>query len=294
MLEKRLNKEAPELSARVRDCTYVLTRMLDHYLRRFPSFTDHSLLHSLTVLESCNQIIGREQVKKLGTLECYVLIMSCYLHDIGMGISEGELEKYSKEIDFGDYFMNHPRDNEAQAVRDFHNELSGVFINKFADFLEIPSPELTQAISRVARGHRKTDLFDDEKYGIIKTQGQILRINYLSAVLRLADEIDVASDRNPELLFDTSNITDERSILAFGTHESISRVDVTAYEIVLIVDYKSSEYVEPVEKLKDKIQATLDYCREVAEKKSDLTIWQKTVRIKKAGAQTRDMNFSGK
>ncbi len=284
LLEKRLKEEAPELSGRVRDCTYVLTRMLDHYLRRFPSFTDHSLLHSLTVLEFCNQIIGREQVKKLGALECYVLIMSCYLHDIGMGISEGALEKYSKEIDFEDYFMKHPEEDENQVVRNFHNELSGVFINKFADFLEIPSPELTRAIAQVARGHRKTDLFDDQEYGIIESQGQTVRINYLSAVMRLADEIDVASDRNPELLFDTSNITDERSILAFGTHESISRVEVTDDEIVLVADYKSPEYVELVEKLRDKIQETLDYCREVADKKSDLTIGLKTVRIEEVKA----------
>ncbi|WP_205948352.1 HD domain-containing protein, partial [Pyramidobacter sp. C12-8] len=60
--------------------------MLESFLPRFPDFTDHTILHSMDVLEYCNMLIGEKQIERLSAAECYVLIMSCYLHDIGMGI----------------------------------------------------------------------------------------------------------------------------------------------------------------------------------------------------------------
>ncbi|OON84663.1 hypothetical protein B0D78_12545, partial [Pyramidobacter sp. C12-8] len=69
-----------------KDSAAVLQKMLESFLPRFPDFTDHTILHSMDVLEYCNMLIGEKQIERLSAAECYVLIMSCYLHDIGMGI----------------------------------------------------------------------------------------------------------------------------------------------------------------------------------------------------------------
>ena len=100
-----------------------------------------------------------------------------------------------------------------------------------------------------------------------------------AAVLRLADEIDVGMDRNPELLFDTSKLTRQVDIDAFGTHESIRTVDVTADAIILGTRPKEPRFVQLIETLAGKIQETMDYCRDVAEKRSDLRITQERVEI---------------
>ena len=279
LLEKRLKEEAPDLHQRVVDCVFVLQRTLDSFLSWFPDFTDHSSLHSMDVLDFCNQLIG-EQIKLLTIPECYALVMACYLHDIGMGVTRDNFESFTKEINFADYVRKNPDASEAKIIRDFHNEYSGLFIRRYADLFDIPSEDLVFAIIQLSRGHRKTDLYDEKEYPTIQTPDGVIRTAYLSAVLRLADEIDVGADRNPELLFDTSKLTKQVDIDAFGTHESIKTVEVTKSEIILHTLPKEPRYVPLIEELAGKIQKTLDYCRDVAAKRSDLRITQERVVVK--------------
>lgn len=275
-LEKRLKDEAPELHRRVSDSIVVLQRMLQGFLTWFPDFTDHSVLHSLDVLDFSNRILG-EDVKKLTIAECYVLIMSCYLHDIGMGISEKDFEKFSKHLNITDYRLKHSGITDPDTIRNLHNEYSGLFIREYAALFDIPSEELIFSIIQVSRGHRKTDLYDEKEYPDIETEHGLVRTAWLSAIIRLADEIDVAADRNPELLFDTSNLTKQKDIDAFGTHESIQSVEVTDNAIILHVKLKEPRYGALVDDLAGKLQETLDYCRDVAGKRSDMTIHQQNV-----------------
>ena len=278
LLETKLKEESPELHRRMRDSITVLHNMLDSFYSWFPDFTDHSILHSMDVLYFSNQIIG-EQVHKLSAWECYVLIMACYLHDIGMGISRKDYEEFSEKLDLAEYRKRHPTADEAKIIRDHHNEFSGMFIRKYADLFDIPSEEILFAIIQVCRGHRKTDLLDESEYPTFAIEGEPVRTAFLSAVIRLADEIDVGADRNPELLFDTSKLTKQVDIDAFGTHESIRTVTVTAKEIILSVRLKEPRFQELVEELAGKVQHTLDYCREAAQQRPELGIRQETVKI---------------
>lgn len=280
LLERKLREESKDLHRRAAESVFVLQTMLSKYLTRFPDFTDHSFLHSMNVLDYCNRIIGDDQIKKLCPEECYVLIMSCYLHDIGMGIGDRDFAEFSEKLDFGDYFDNHDKRNDAETIRAFHNEYSGLFIRKYSEVFDIPSESMTRAIVQVSRGHRKTDLLDRSEFGDIKTGDAIIRTAYLSAVMRLADEIDVASDRNPILLFVDKALKDETSIIEFGLHESILHVDVEDDAVMLHTRPKTAEYRPKIEMLADKITDTLNYCKAVAEQTSDLRIRQNRVIIK--------------
>ena len=282
LLEKRLKEENPDLHKRMQDSVVVLQRMLESFFTWFPHFTDHSILHSLDVLDFCNKLL-RDQVWQLNVSECYVLIMSCYLHDLGMGVSRNNFEVFTREIKFAEYQSEHPGVSEATIIRDFHNEYSGLFIRKYADLFEIPSEEMLFAIVQLSRGHRKTDLYDQTEYHDVETPYGVIRVAYLSALLRLADEIDVGIDRNPEILFDTSKLTKQVDIDAFGTHESIMSVEVDENAITLHTKPKEPRFVPIIETLAQKIQNTLDYCRDVAQKRSDLRITQQRVVIVQCG-----------
>ena len=278
LLENRLKELSPDLSKRVSACVVVLGGMLDSFLSWFPDFTDHSLLHSMDVLYFANHLLGH-QVEQLNAYECYTLIMSCYLHDIGMGVPEKLFDEFKDQLDLTEYYRKYPNAAPPKLIRDMHNEFSGLFIKKYADMFDIPSDDLCFAIVQVSRGHRKTDLYDVKEYPDIKTDKGVIRTSYLSAVLRLADEIDVGVDRNPELLFDTSKLTKQVDIDAFGTHESILEVAVTNNAVILRSKPKESRFAAHIEGLAGKIQQTLDYCRDVAEKRSDLRITQQRVEI---------------
>lgn len=278
LLEKRLQNEAPDLHRRVTDSVAMLYTMLESFLSWFPDFTDHSLLHSLDVLDYSNQILG-DQVWALNTLECYVLVMACYLHDVGMGISRKDFEVFEKELESKGTLKESHSIAEAQIIREQHNELSGMIIKKYSKLFDIFDKDTMFAIIQVARGHRKTDLLDEFEYPNIQTKNGVIRTPYLAAVIRLADEIDVASNRNPELLFDLSNLTNQKDIDAFGTHQSIRSVEVRSDNIELIVSPTEPRFVPLIEDLAEKIQQTLAYCRDVAQKRSDLCIYQEDVRI---------------
>ena len=279
LLETKLKAENEGLHQRTKDSAAVLQKMLESFIPRFPDFTDHTILHSMDVLEYSNMLIGEKQIERLTPAECYVLIMACYLHDIGMGINQKNYVELSKKIDFGDYFETHSREDTETIIRAFHNEYSGLFIRKYAELFDIPCEEMVFAIVQVSRGHRKTDLFDEREYHDLMTPDGIIRTAYLSAIVRLADEIDVGADRNSELLFDSSKVHGKDGIEAFGTHESILRVEVREDAIVLHTKPKAPEFCELIRNLADKVQETLDYCREVAASRSDFCITQTSVQI---------------
>ena len=278
LLEKRLMKEAPDLHRRVADSAVILQQMLLSFLTWFPDFTDHSILHSLSVIDFCNQLLGK-QVNSLSIGECYVLLMSCYLHDSGMGIPKESFEEFSKGLDTSEYEKEHHNATIKERVRAFHNEYSGLFIKKYHSLFDIPSDDLLFAIVQVSRGHRKTNLYDENVYPDLETEYGIIRTAYLGAILRLADEIDVGMDRNPELLFDKSNLPDQNAINYFGMHDSIKEVEILEDKIVLHVKPKSDYFIPLIEDLAVKIQTTLDYCVDVADVRSSLKIYQKTIEL---------------
>jgi hypothetical protein len=276
------------------DSITVLKSMLEDYTVRFPHMTDHSILHSMDVIDYCNALLGKEQAELLFPEECYVLIMSGYLHDTGMIVNRNDYEAFSREIDFGDHFLTHNRDDESEVVRAFHQEYSGLFIRKYADLFDIPGEELVRAIIQVSRGHRKTDLFDPDEYGDIPFGNGVIRLAFLSAVLRLADELDVSASRNPELLFDRAGIKGEAQAMVFGIHESIREVEVREDSIILYSRPKTPDYIPLVWNLTHKMQDALDYCRKVAEKRSDFRITQQHIllRPERAGDVGRGESFA--
>ena len=95
LLETRLKKLNSELAYRHNCCMGLFEMMLKKFLATFPTFTDHTLLHTLSVTNITNQLL-REDVEKLSASEIYIYLMSSALHDIGMGVSDRDIEPFIK------------------------------------------------------------------------------------------------------------------------------------------------------------------------------------------------------
>ena len=67
-MERRLRELSPELHKRFAESVFGLQNILSNYLLIFPTFTDHTELHSLNVIDFCNKIIGA-QLEKSTTRE---------------------------------------------------------------------------------------------------------------------------------------------------------------------------------------------------------------------------------
>ncbi len=280
-LEKRLSKLDPSLHRNFSDAVFAVQHILSSYEKFFPEYTDHSSMHSLTVIQFCNELLTDEVADNMNADEIYILLMSCYLHDAGMGLMIKDYERFAKMIDFGDYFKTHDYRDAPQVIRDYHNEFSGCFIRAYAPLFDIPSDDHTFAISQIARGHRKTDLFDEKEYpaSLTLANGNTVCTPYLAALIRLADEIDVAAARNPILLYDVSTIKSEKQIFEFKKHNAVTDLTITDSDFILDVHTDEEDVFEGIEVLVSKMQKTLDYCVRVVHERTPYEISQKNVLI---------------
>ena len=282
LLERRLKEIDPELHQRFSDTVFVLQQILSNYKLIFPDFTDHTELHSLNIIEFCNNLIG-EQIDKLNADEIYVLLLGCYFHDTGMGISHTDFEEFSKQINFGDYFETHSRDNYPEIVRNFHQEFSGLFLRKYAKFFDFPSEQHLFSIIQISRGHRKTDLHDENEYppALSLSNGNTICLPYLSALVRLADEIDVTASRNSKATYDLSKIVHEIDLIEFMKHEAVKDLEITDKAFVMVVETNDQKIFDKLNILAGKMKKTLDYCRDVVNNHTSFEITQENVVIKR-------------
>lgn len=282
LLERRLKELSPELHDRFSDAVFAFQSILSNYKLIFPLYTDHTELHSLNIIEFCNKLIG-DQIDKLNADEIYCILLGCYFHDTGMGISHKDYDEFSKQIDFGNYFDTHSKDDYPEIIRNFHNEYSGLFIKKYAKFFEFPSEEHMFAIIQISRGHRKTNLYDREEYpaALKVPNGNTICLPYLSALVRLADEIDVTASRNSEAIYDISKIVVEIDLIEFLKHKAVKGLDISDKEFVMLVSTDDEKIVESLYVLAGKMQKTLDECRDVVNNGTSYKISQEVVKIKR-------------
>ena len=280
-LERRLRELDANLHQRFTDAVFALQHILSNYKLIFPDFTDHTELHSLNIIEFCNELVG-DQIDKLNADEIYCLLLGCYFHDTGMGISHKDFEEFSKKIDFGNYFDTHDKDNLPEIIRNFHNEYSGLFVKKYAEFFEFPSEEHLFAIMQISRGHRKTNLLDDNEYPFalkLQNSDHTICVKYLSALVRLADEIDVTAARNSHAIYDISKLTHEIDIIEFMKHDAVKGLLINEKEFTLLVETNDEKIFSGLEKVAAKMQKTLDYCRSAINGVSQFEITQERVKI---------------
>ena len=279
-LEKRLRDLDPELHRLYTDAVVALHRTLSGYLRIFPEYTDHSDTHALVVVQFCNEILDKRMMEQMNADEIFVLLLGCYLHDIGMGITEDDFREFSAADETLAALVE--GEEIQDAVRKYHNEFSACFIHKYAPLFDFPSDKHTYAIAQVARGHRKCDLFDEEDYPSELTldNGNTVCLPYLAALVRLADEVDVAADRNSEIIYDVRIASTEKQAMEFAKHAAIKKVTVKEDAFVLDIDCSDERVYREVIKLFEKTQETLDYCVAVVEQRTPYEITQKEIKIR--------------
>ena len=271
-IERRLSRLSPELHGRYRDCVVISQRMLTRYENYFPDFTDHTVLHTLDILELCNELIG-DQLEKLSAEDLYVLMMGALFHDVGMGVSLADLEEFRGVLGFPE-----PEDDTARAwaVRDHHQELSGLFLKKYGPILDLPNESYLHAVIQVSRGHRKTDLLDEAGYPpqFEVEPGKTVYLPYLAALLCLADELDIAAGRNISFLYNVERMPSPRDRREFRKHMAIHRVDLEPERVVVHARTEDPEIRAGVRELCAKLLDKLLLCRRVAAERSPFVITQ--------------------
>ena len=198
--------------------------------------------------------------------------MGAALHDVGMGISEADFQEMKDGIpELLEYIRKHPNELTAEYTRLFHHKLSAAFVKKYSRLFEIPSDEYVYCISKVASGHRDADLLDE--YGFPSamrlSNGSTVNLAYLTALVKLADELDVTSDRN--LMFDYSKVNEEWSehqTMCYKCHGAIKRLCLTGDSLILYYATDEPEVEKEILRTKGKVEHTFSQYAAVVENRT--------------------------
>jgi len=234
LCERRLKALSPQLHTRYRSSVFAMERLLANYLTVFPNYTNHTFSHSAQVINYCNILIGAENIGSFNADELYILLMGAALHDVGMGISSADFAEMRGSIPGGLDIDAGKSDRDI--IRDRHQEFSAAFIRKYGALFEIPSEAHLHCICQLARGHRRMDLLDETAFppSFSMPEGTVIRLPYLAALVKLADEMDVTADRN--FMFDYAHLDEHQTpeqLMCYKTHKALLRLEEDSGVLVL-------------------------------------------------------------
>ncbi|MDZ4746395.1 MAG: ATP-binding protein [bacterium] len=201
---------APHIVEVYNEIKDVLNTRIPHV---FPHYTLHDTSHSFRVIEYMSEIV--EDYTKLSDLEIALLIYSALLHDIGMAVSQVDIDdiksgafvhssaKYSamKTLCSGDETIA-----LQEYVRMIHASLSAKYIREvLKGRFTIPglsSIDFNVDLALICESH--TEGFDwiRQRLNLHSVKGDYpYNSQYVACILRLADILDIDSNRTPYRLY---------------------------------------------------------------------------------------------
>jgi hypothetical protein len=225
-LEKELWEKNPYLFEELQKIKYAAARVFAEG-QEILWYTDHGLQHSHRIVQRVTVLLQPlHGTQRLSGEELFVLLASCYLHDIGM--------YYFKTA--GKTYPYSPTDFDL--IRRRHPEVSARLIMENAAYLddpqqaiELPIPEaFVDAISLVCQAHG-TNYFSASLHRLATvptTTDAVFRGPLVAALLLMGDEMDLDSQRSASLLTRLSKWADypPESILHIYQHHYIRNIKV--------------------------------------------------------------------
>ncbi|HRW82519.1 MAG TPA: hypothetical protein P5049_03580 [Methanothrix sp.] len=182
-------------------------------------YPEHKIDHSSRVIKYISQLLNLDGAKQLNERERYLLLASTYLHDIGMQcdiIQFPEILKKAESLGAKFYINFHAKKSsnfhpmEQIELRNNHHYLSAAwiscaFVNSDTNnesaldnaAKTVPS-DLLKCLMYICIHHR--ELKDNNIPPGLECDVSYPK-DYLSDLLRFADELDIGSDRVPEAMY---------------------------------------------------------------------------------------------
>lgn len=232
-------------------------------------FSDHSVGHSDRVMGVISKVLwsNLDTSKRLNGHELFVLLLATYLHDIGMQWTFSQSKEKYVEVERATKIAY-------DDIRKSHADRSAMMIKATAGFEKVPAPDLGIKASRVLLdvAHYVAKLVESHQGAYeIKPKcddfsGEVLRLDLLCALLRIADTLDCDHNRVEMDKLCLYEILPE-SKLHWWTHHYVKSVRLDSGRIY--VSFAFPETLSPpiseffVNRVTDKIREELDLHKDV-------------------------------
>lgn len=194
--------------------------ILNEYSKIFPKYTDHAGVHQLNILRIIGELLG-EKLTEITTLEAAILILSTYLHDIGMVYTEAERSTLKNEENFTTFLSENSKANRIFILggEDLTSEIAEwycrwnhakrvhIYLERFEredyNCLKYKGVSLRTQIGLVCESHNWSaqSIRKDDRF-ITDFLSNKADLRFCSVLLRLADYFDFDDSRAPKSLFD--------------------------------------------------------------------------------------------
>jgi hypothetical protein len=202
---------------------------LEFVRTQFPGYTDHSLQHSLRIIDKVGRILEKDAQKNLSSAELFILLLAALFHDVGM-VADTKMDSVE--------------------VRREHARRSGEFIRRYLkERLTIVSEHhhrLGAQLSFIVEAHSLTwdEMVARQEFQRPETvMNQLVRSDILAILLRVGDLLDLDSERSPHSLqlCTPGFFLDEKSLLHHHRHQHVTSFRADTKEIRVDVESHSKE-----------------------------------------------------
>lgn len=265
-----------------------------------PEFTLHDDTHIFNMLTIIGKLIPQENMRKLSTPDLFMLIVSVFLHDIGMAPDEKHILAWKNQLPETEYDEELKEEREkfarfrltythqladierleteqefskAQLLEDYivteyirttHSIRAKEVIAKYwAGEIVYQDTDLTEDLATICFSHNEsyTYLLQMETFRVCG-QDEYLCIPFVATVLRLADIIDFDPKRTPSVLFSHLAVKNPVSLSEWKKHQSINAWTISPRKLLF-----SAQCEHPA------IEATiLAFCNQIDEELRNGTV----------------------
>lgn len=326
---KELEKMDRNLASQVETVFKLTKPIIDNIAKHFDNFTMHDTNHSIRVAKYMEQLafgiddeIMCEKMQNFNALELTIMILSALLHDIGMFIRDKDKEdirnnniKYSNSITYEGVLKIKKTDEEtikeiirlthAPRIREFVCYDIGPENENISHILKVNNDyPYAEDVIKICESHGKDYSYLKENLRTETTKGDYTyNSQYIAALLRIADYLDLDKQRTPILWFSLMGIkgfSKEEWETHFQIHNDKKFKSYIDNKIQIFFDGESSnpkihrKYLRYIDGLKIEVENAVDFLNtKNAPQKYHLNLISKIDdRVKTIGFQYSDLRLN--
>lgn len=240
------------------------TKQMRYSYGNFPTFSDHDASHSRSILFAIERLLGEECIENLSPSDSFLLLVSAYIHDIGMALPHDQLLEVLKGSNFSNFLKKVQLSDTLDQLIEFVEKMKSKDFqdgNKFfeayhsiclliQDFLRrdhfIIPPQWKKIMSNLLNSrHKQLIISICECHGKniealfdlpLVTTGFVhddCHPRLIAALLRIGDLLDMDNGRFPGWFKDSisTGSIPELSVYNYWKHESIKHILITKERI---------------------------------------------------------------
>lgn len=270
-------------------------------IKTFDEYTLHDEVHLVNVTYIMGIILEEsDSIDNLSYIEITILILSAYLHDIGMAAPRDKLgeitrsdryklfrENKKRELEglkeFEEILISKSYDDEhilrlriaeietsiiTEYLRKYHGDLGSKYIvRRWKDDVrwELENYNISNIVSLVCKGHslHPQQLVSEykDKFLFDKRIGEEnVNILYCTLILRLADILDFDRKRTPNILYENISPKNEISVEEWNKHRSVTGWKISKESIIFECECEHPVYEKTVREFLNYVDEELKSC----------------------------------